>query len=43
MSKPPLDPDEEDRQGMILALLIVAAAALLFLAWIKSLGAPPIP
>jgi hypothetical protein len=39
----PLRPDEEARQGMILALLIVSAGALLFLAWIKSLGPPPIP
>lgn len=38
MSKPPLTPDEEDRQGIILAFLFVSALALLFIAWIYSMG-----
>jgi len=32
-----LTPDDEERQGMILALLIVTVGTLFFLAWIQFL------
>lgn len=35
-----LTPDEEERQGMILALIIVGLVALFFIAWIQHLAAP---
>jgi hypothetical protein len=35
--KPPT-PDDEERQGMVLAVIIVGIVALLFLAWINSIG-----
>ena len=38
--KHPLDPDEEARQGMILAFIFVGILALFFMAWIQHLAAP---
>ena len=35
--KTPLTPDEEEKQGMILALVIVSIIGLFFIAWIQFL------
>ena len=34
--KPPLTPDKEERQGMILAFIFVGILALFFLAYIET-------